>query len=147
MNTKSLLIFLLLAVLLSIAVAATAPVSQNAAARTAAVIAPVDDVWRAQLPKDPEAATQAYMARLSPQAKARSDAYFEGGYWLQLWGLLYGIGVAWLLLATRASAGMRDFAGRVTRFKPLQIMLYTVAYFLAGWLLCGVLGRGLENRA
>ena len=135
MNTKPLLIFLLLAVLLSIVVAITAPVGQNAAARAAAVISPVDDAWRAQLPKDPEAATQAYIARLSPQAKARSDAYFEGGYWLQLWGLLYGIGVAWLLLATRVSAGMRDFAERVTRFKPLHIMLYTVAYFLAGWLL------------
>ena len=48
-----------------------------------------------QLPKDPEAATQAYMARLSPQAKARSDAYFEGGYWLQLWGFLFGVGVAY----------------------------------------------------
>ena len=135
MNTKPLLIFLLLAVLLSIVVAITAPVGQNAAARAAAVISPVDDAWRAQLPKDPEAATQAYIARLSPQAKARSDAYFEGGYWLQLWGLLYGIGVAWLLLATRVSAGMRDFAERMTRFKPLHIMLYTVAYFLAGWLL------------
>ena len=135
MNTKPLLIFLLLAVLLSIVVAITTPVGQNAAARAAAVISPVDDAWRAQLPKDPEAATQAYMARLSPQAKARSDAYFEGSYWLQLWGLLYGIGVAWLLLATRVSAGMRDFAERVTRFKPLHIMLYTVAYFLAGWLL------------
>jgi STE24 endopeptidase len=39
---------------------------------------------------DPVAATDAYLARLSPEQRQRSDAYFEGGYWLQLWGFLYG---------------------------------------------------------
>jgi STE24 endopeptidase len=50
-----------------------------------------------------ERATQAYLDLLSPAQRARSDAYFEGGYWLQLWGFLYSLGVSWLLLANRSS--------------------------------------------
>ncbi len=63
---------------------------------------------------DPEAATEAYLARLTADQRARSDAYFEGGYWLTLWNFLYGAAVALLLLATRLSAKMRDLAGRIT---------------------------------
>jgi hypothetical protein len=37
-----------------------------------------------------ETATRAYLDRIPPDKKARSDAYFEGGYWLQLWQFLYG---------------------------------------------------------
>ena len=62
----------------------------------------VDEVG--YIPFDPEAATQAYLARLSTEDKARSDAYFEGGYWLQLLGFLYGLGVAWLLLGAAAAS-------------------------------------------
>jgi hypothetical protein len=32
-----------------------------------------------------EQATEAYMATLPPAAQAKSNAYFEGGYWLTLW--------------------------------------------------------------
>ena len=57
-----------------------------------------------------ERATQAYLAMLSPEQRARSDAYFEGGYWLQLWQFLYGLGVALVLLQTRLSSRMRSLA-------------------------------------
>jgi STE24 endopeptidase len=33
---------------------------------------------------DADAATAAYLATMTPAARARSDAYFEGGYWLTL---------------------------------------------------------------
>jgi STE24 endopeptidase len=79
---------------------------------------------------DPEAATDAYVARLSPEARARSDAYFEGGYWLLLWGSLYGIGVAWLLLGTGLSARMRDLAERVVGNRWLQTAVYAVEYII-----------------
>jgi hypothetical protein len=36
-----------------------------------------------------DAATEAYMAMIPPAATARSNAYFEGGYWLILWDFLY----------------------------------------------------------
>src|ERR1700739_2220370 len=63
---------------------------------------------------DPQAATDAYLAEIPAHARARSDAYFEGGYWLILWDFLYGVVVALLLLNLRWSAKMRDLAERVT---------------------------------
>jgi STE24 endopeptidase len=86
-------------------------------------------------PFDPQAATEAYLARLSPEQRARSDAYFEGGYWLLLWGFLYGLAVSWILLGTRLSARMRDLAERLTRFRALQTFLYTLQYTLATFVL------------
>lgn len=81
-------------------------------------------------PFDPDAATAAYLARLTPEERERSDRYFEGGYWLRLWRFLYGLGVAWLLLGTRLSARMRDLAERVSRFQWIRTGLYAVPYIL-----------------
>ena len=47
---------------------------------------------------------------MTPEQRERSDAYFEGGYWLELWLFLYGLAVALLLLATGLSARLRDLA-------------------------------------
>ncbi len=79
---------------------------------------------------NPDVATKAYMAQLSPAARARSDAYFEGGYWLILWDCLWALGVAWLLLGTRLSARMRNLAERLTRFRWLQTALYSIQYIV-----------------
>jgi STE24 endopeptidase len=84
---------------------------------------------------DPQAATEAYLARMTPEQRARSDSYFEGGYWLLLWGFLYGLGVAWLLLGSRLSARMRDLAERLTRFRWLQTFLYAAQYILVTFVL------------
>jgi STE24 endopeptidase len=62
---------------------------------------------------DPVAATDAYLATVPADAKAKSDAYFEGGYWLQLVSVLYGLGVAWVLLRFGLAARMRALAQRV----------------------------------
>ena len=69
---------------------------------------------------DATAATNAYLAQIPADKTARSDAYFEGGYWMILWDFLYGTVVALLLLNLRWSARMRDLAERVTGFKPGQ---------------------------
>ena len=79
---------------------------------------------------DPEAATNAYLAQIPPAAKARSDAYFEGGYWLILWDFLYGAAIALLLLSLRWSAAMRNVAERITRFGPLRTAIYWIEYAL-----------------
>jgi STE24 endopeptidase len=89
---------------------------------------------------DPDAATEAYMAMIPPAATARSNAYFEGGYWLVLWDFLYAAAIALLLLNTRWSARMRNFAERLTRFRWLQTFVYWVQYLLA----ITVLGFPLE---
>jgi STE24 endopeptidase len=79
-------------------------------------------------PFDVDAATAAYLATMSPEAHARSDAYFEGGYWLTLWDFIIGLAVAWLLVAAGWSRRWRDLAERMTRFKWLQPALYGIAY-------------------
>ena len=77
---------------------------------------------------DATAATEAFMNRLKGEARTKSDAYAEGGYWLLLWGTLYGLVVAWLLLSTGISARIRDFAEQRTRNKILQTLIYALAY-------------------
>ena len=77
-----------------------------------------------------DAATAAYLATMTPAERARSDAYFEGGYWLILWDFLVGLLLAWALLAWRLSARMRDFATRLTRFRWAQTALYAIQYFV-----------------
>ncbi len=80
---------------------------------------------------DAEAATRAYLDQLPPAQRAKSDAYFEGGYWLWVWDFLYGAAVLLLLLHTGASRRMRDFAERATRFRPLQTALYWTMFIVA----------------
>src|SRR5260370_8781555 len=70
------------------------------------------------------------MAQLSPAARARSDAYFEGGYWLILWDCPIGLAGAWLFLGTRFSARLRDRIERITRFEWLQTAIYAALYIL-----------------
>ena len=79
---------------------------------------------------DPEAATRAYLASVPADQRARSDAYFEGGYWLLLWDFLAGAAVSLVLLATGASAGMRDLAARFSRRRPAQTWIYWAQYLV-----------------
>jgi STE24 endopeptidase len=77
---------------------------------------------------DADRATAAYMATLSTHAKARSDRYYEGGYWLILWDFVVSLGVAALLLCSPLSRRMRDYGERLTRYKWLQVLIYGALY-------------------
>jgi Zn-dependent protease with chaperone function len=77
-----------------------------------------------------EAATNAYLAQIPADATSRSDVYFEGGYWLILWDFLAGVAICILVLQLRWSAAMRNFAERITRFKPLQTFIYWIEYLI-----------------
>ncbi|MGA7633233.1 MAG: hypothetical protein WCB11_20930, partial [Terriglobales bacterium] len=79
---------------------------------------------------DAVAATNAYLAQIPADKTARSDAYFEGGYWMILWDFLYAAIVSLLLLNVRWSARMRDIAERITRFKPTQTFIYWLQYLV-----------------
>lgn len=79
---------------------------------------------------DIKAAVDAYLAKMPPAQRARSDAYFEGGYWMILWDFLVSAFVMWLLLHLRWSAKMRNLAERITRFRPLQTALYWVQFIV-----------------
>ena len=84
---------------------------------------------------EPAAATQAWLDTVPPDQRAKSDAYFEGGYWLILWNFLLGAAIAIFLLASRTSAALRDFAERITRLKTLQVILYAIPFTLITTLL------------
>ena len=107
------------------AVAAAPATSSKSDARSAVVEPPAASSMRHL---DADAATQEWMATMSPEARARSDAYYEGGYWLLLWDFVVTLLVAWLLLGTRLSARVRDRIEAITRFKWLQTAFYAVFY-------------------
>lgn len=98
---------LVLAIVIAAAIGWMAPVADGAGARAAQVL-PADEAWRAALPRDPELATQAYLARLPAAARERSDRYFEGDYRLDALALALGLLATWLLLASRVLPRLRD---------------------------------------
>jgi hypothetical protein len=61
---------------------------------------------------DVKVAVDAYLARIPADQRARSDAYFEGGYWLELWDFLLGVAISIFLLQSRLSARLRDWAAK-----------------------------------
>ena len=91
---------------------------------------PLTNAPVAAVPLDPAAATRAWLETVPAEKRAQSDAYFEGGYWLILWNFVLGAAISILLLGSRLSASLRDFAERTTRFRPLQVALYAIPYVL-----------------
>jgi Zn-dependent protease with chaperone function len=79
---------------------------------------------------DPAAATQAWLDSVPQDKREKSDAYFEGGYWLILWNYLLVAGISILLLSSRISARLRDLSERLTESKTLQVACYTIPYLL-----------------
>jgi STE24 endopeptidase len=84
---------------------------------------------------DVNSATQAWLNTLSAAQRAHSNAYFEGGYWLLLWNLLWGLAIAALLLSGQRSARLRNWTERVSARRGLQTLLYSAIYLLLIWLL------------
>ena len=79
---------------------------------------------------DVAAAVNAYLAKMPPAQRTRSDDYFEGGYWLILWDFLSTALVMFLLLHFRWSARMRNTAEKLIRFRPLQTALYWIQFLI-----------------
>ncbi len=120
--------------------AAAALVAGPAFAQSGPVRAPTTQVEVGTLPpiSDPAPATldvakavDGYLATISGEKRARSDAYFEGGYYLLVVDLLYALAVSAILLWSRFSAAMGDLAKRVTRSKFWQVPIYAVLYVIA----------------
>jgi len=79
---------------------------------------------------DAQKATNAYLATIKGEARKKSDAYFEGGYWLLLVDASYTVLIAALLLWLGISARMRDIAQRVTRSRFLQVPIYVILFLI-----------------
>jgi STE24 endopeptidase len=123
--------WLLAGILITSVAAAQAPTAGPTSAAPAAAAAD-SPTTPAAAPSslDPEAATRAYLATMSAQDRARSDAYFEGGYWIILWDTLISLLVCWIFLKTGLLANTRDWAERMTRFRWLQTLICAAVYIL-----------------
>jgi STE24 endopeptidase len=82
-----------------------------------------------------EQATQAYLDLLTPEQRARSDAYFEGGYWIGLWEFLYGLAVLFAILSLGWSVRLRAWAERRTESRGLQVLFFALLYTPLVWLM------------
>jgi STE24 endopeptidase len=132
-QTRSFIFFLTFTVLTSLTVLASA---QDALpGQVGPRAAPVTKVEVQQLPLmdstpafDADKATEKYLSRIDGAARARSDTYFEGGYWLQLADLVYALAIAAALLWLGLSSRMRDWARAISPERTVQILIYVAAY-------------------
>lgn len=90
---------------------------------------PPEAVWGPTF--DVGRATDAYIATIPAADRERSDAYFEGGYWIGLWGTLLTVALCALLLHVRFAARLRDFAAARGRGPWLQSLVVAVGFLLA----------------
>jgi STE24 endopeptidase len=80
-------------------------------------------------PFDVDHATGLYLAMLSPAARARSDAYFDGGIWLNVVSTMVTLLICWLIARSGLLVRLRD---RMRRggWRPWTIMLSIAALFI-----------------
>lgn len=84
---------------------------------------------------DVETATRAWLDTLQGPARAKSDTYFEGGYWLIAWGTLVSVLIDGLLLRFGLSARFRNLGERLFK-RPAGVTWITVlCYTVAGTIL------------
>ncbi|MEO8742849.1 MAG: M48 family metallopeptidase [Lysobacteraceae bacterium] len=135
-NLNLVLLFLLLC---ACGIAQAAPVDAHASTPTITRDFPpglqIPDAARPGPNFNADKATEAYLNLLSPEQRKQSDDYFEGGYWLQLWGFLYGTAVAVFLLVSGFSVWVRNTAQKITRWGWLSTAFYIAIWLLAGFVL------------
>jgi STE24 endopeptidase len=84
---------------------------------------------------DVDEATQAYLDLLSPEQRRLSDQYFEGGYWLGLWQVLWTVAACMLLLVSGISRRMNRLSQRLSRRKWISTPIYMAQLLIALFLL------------
>jgi STE24 endopeptidase len=84
---------------------------------------------------DVDKATQAYLELLSPEQRSLSDQYFEGGYWLGLWEVLWTVAACLLLLVTGISGRMSRLSQRLSRRKWISTPVYIAQLLIALFIL------------
>jgi STE24 endopeptidase len=84
---------------------------------------------------DVDKATTAYLNLLNDAQKAKSDAYFESGYYLDLIDAFIVVAIAAFLLFSGASRWMRDKAKSISYRMWIYTPIYLLMYFLAMYVL------------
>ena len=83
---------------------------------------------------NPDIETQKYLNTLTPEQKEKSDAYFEGGYWISLWEYLMEVLIAWIFLSLGLSRWMKKRVKKV-RYINVQNFIYVSFYFIFAFIL------------
>jgi len=83
---------------------------------------------------EPDKAIQDYLNSLSAEEKEKSNAYFEGGYWLLFWGLLVELLIAYIFLNLGLSQWIRRIAEKVGNVN-LKNLAYILFYSLLAYML------------
>jgi len=128
--TRLAFLFTLLTTVVSFATGQTSSEPSASAPAASAPAAALSSLRTSSPAFDINAAVEAYLVKMPPSRRARSNSYFEGGYWLLLWDFLTTVVAMWLFLRFRWSARMRDLAERITRFRPLQTALYWIQFIV-----------------
>src|SRR5262249_7792583 len=102
---------------------------QPAPARAQDMVAPVTAAWRAALPRDPEAATQAFLDRVPQEMRDRGEAVSQTRYWVYAARLVATFGGLLLFVASGAAAALSARVARVTKHRWVHDMLFTAALF------------------
>ncbi len=84
---------------------------------------------------DIETATRAYVDTLQGAELENSNSYFEGGYWLILWGAIVTFLVDFFLLKSRLSSSFRAWAERKVKRTWAVTWLTSIPYLVASFLL------------
>lgn len=122
------------AALLALMAAALPAPAQDMPAQEGPRAAPTVQVQTMALPVldttaslDVARATADYVARVSGEARMRSDAYVEGSHGLVLLELVWIIAIAGVLMGFGLSARLRDWAEERTHSRAYQVMIYGAA--------------------
>jgi len=108
---------------------------ESVAARPADLTTAVPSAWYADLPLDPAAATNAYLARIPPAMRERGERYSDTRVLAFDSRVLSLISATLVLCATRMAAQAREFAVRVFSRRPLVDTAVALQYFIALYVL------------
>lgn len=99
-------------------------------AACAAAFATAGPAIAAALPFDPDVATREWLATMDQAAKARSDSYFEGGYWIQFVGPLIGFAIAFAMLQSGFAKNVRAWLEKNLKVYFFVVIAFALLYTL-----------------
>lgn len=96
------------------------------------IVLPIGCLWFFNCHASPEieAAVQGYLAKMTPAEVARSNSYFEGGYWIQLWNFFLGLIMALVILKMGWAAKLQSRVRLWFKNRFLQDSAFIVIYLI-----------------
>ncbi|MEZ5994249.1 MAG: M48 family metallopeptidase [Hyphomonadaceae bacterium] len=93
------------------------------------------NAFAVDLPFDPDVATRQWLDTMGPEATARSNAYFEGGYWIQFVGVAISIAISMLLMILGFAKGVRTWLEKTVKAYFLVVLGMALFYQLVSTVL------------